>query len=699
MNAYPKSTTSRKRKYKPKNPPGLDQAVINWKEDELNNLVQNFGLSSDWGIQFPTPNSTALDAPPRYMTLYADFFREGNFRLPMSNFIGEVLTGYGLHISQINALGLPRLTHFEFICRANRVEPSFEKFNTFYFVTYTGGFYSFNSRTGGVKPCGRDPPKFLHDSKHKFFYIRCGVIPIDMRYRYESEGIPRVNVSIDFTEQEWYTILTRKVTSIIQFEERALVAAGMSILWAPQNPRGFPVYGYRGKGDIDSDVNPTRGEPILLSSKESDDASYHLIHRSSRAGPQREPSEEPAVKVVPTPVVDPHLGAAEPSEMRKKKREEKVEEKTAEDPVDKRLETTIAPSELEIDLGVFSEKTGNRLEKIFNSASASRAPKSGRSVRKVDISNITPHASPPSKPLDLSHPRSDPKGKGKEDDVEVDRTEKLVEDVAAGARRDEVHAEGVETEVESSEATPQGTIYTKRVRSSGGGGASGIHQSPEYHRVQGGSWTTQNPSCDDLPHAPHWTLTQGSRMNDLSNYREFYSLSLPPAERLFQKNRHRMDLLDDHIHVGMNFYATTQEIVREWQEMGEDTLEFEAGKKEFAEEREAFNAEKKRLLWRVVDGEDKLAKEKQYNADRQKEWESACERSNRELKAAHDEVIRLKGEKTKLSDEHEQAVPMYQKRENEYTQRIAKLEKIAAEKTAESKASEILAEEASADCK
>ncbi|MFS7966185.1 hypothetical protein Hanom_Chr09g00770881 [Helianthus anomalus] len=171
-----------------------------------------------------------------------------NFHLPMSKFIGEVLTGYGLHISHINALGLPRLTHFEFICRANHVQPTFEKFNTFYFVTYTGGFYSFNFLTGGVKPCNKDPPKSLHDWKQKFFYSRRGVIPIDMHYRPESEGIPWVNVSIDFTEQEWYTVLTQKVTPIIQFEERALVAAGMSMLWAPQNLRDFPGYGYRGKG-------------------------------------------------------------------------------------------------------------------------------------------------------------------------------------------------------------------------------------------------------------------------------------------------------------------------------------------------------------------------------------------------------------------------------------------------------------------
>ncbi|MFS7905062.1 hypothetical protein Hanom_Chr01g00043351 [Helianthus anomalus] len=133
MSTGAKPVSTRKRKSRPKNPPGPNKAVINWTEDELNNLVQNFGFPFDWGIQFPTPNCTALDAPLGYITLYAEFFREGNFRLPMSKFVGEVLTGYGLHISQINALVLPQITHFEFICRANHIEPAFEKFNVFYF--------------------------------------------------------------------------------------------------------------------------------------------------------------------------------------------------------------------------------------------------------------------------------------------------------------------------------------------------------------------------------------------------------------------------------------------------------------------------------------------------------------------------------------------------------------------------------------
>ncbi|MFS7999235.1 hypothetical protein Hanom_Chr12g01163671 [Helianthus anomalus] len=199
--------STKKRKYRGRNPPGPDRAKISWKEEEFQNLVRDMGFRPEWGAQFPTPHSTAMDAPPGYIALYAAFFWEGNFRFPMTKFTAEVLTNYGLYISQINALGVPRLTHFEFICRANRIDPTFEMFNT-----------------SGVIPCSSNPPKSLHDWKQKFFYIRRGVIPVDMHYRAESEGIPKIDI-----------------------EEMALVGAGMSMLWVPKNPRGVPVYGYDGK--------------------------------------------------------------------------------------------------------------------------------------------------------------------------------------------------------------------------------------------------------------------------------------------------------------------------------------------------------------------------------------------------------------------------------------------------------------------
>ncbi|KAJ0858565.1 hypothetical protein HanRHA438_Chr13g0602401 [Helianthus annuus] len=580
----------------------------------------------------------------------------------------------------------------------------------------------------------------------------------------------------------------------------------------PQNPRGFPIYGYQGKAgyslinvldpkaggamviaalpegrplwvdqirknflhptgesvasyadvvlgeddgdDIDVDSDPTREEVIILSSEGSDESHQDPIHHSARAGPQRgtvhelvaddtrkkrkrdkteeKKDEEPVAEetrkrpsnssfldyVIVSDTLsgldagdkrserDPDDGATLTELMKRKKAlEDKKKELDAQAAValaEKKSklqkDTATAPSELEVDLGVFSAKAGNLLEKVYKSASGSRAPKSGKGARKIDISKITPLASLPSKPLDLSPHLPDTRGKEKEDEVEQVRN--VAEDVAAGTGGGEDYVEGVETNVESSEATPQqGTIYTKRVPGSGGGGAYGTRKSPEFTHVQSGSWDTHNPACDDLPHVPHWNLTRGSRMNDIVNCREFYSLSFPPAERMFQKKRHRMDLLDDHIHAGVNFYATCQEIVREWQLMGEDTLEFEVAKKELAEEKEQFNAERKGLLWRVSYAEDKLGKEKQFNANKRKEWETACERTNREMQNARDQIVQLKGEKTEISNEVEQERTLFQKRENKYIQCKAKLEKIASEKVAESKASEILAEETTVDCK
>ncbi|KAJ0602150.1 hypothetical protein HanIR_Chr03g0136471 [Helianthus annuus] len=323
------------------------------------------------------------------------------------------------------------------------------------------------------------------------------------------------------------------------------------------------------------------------------------------------------------------------------------------------------------------------------------AVKIGRKPRVVDISQITPPTSPPSRTVGLTPPR---------DDVEADKRggEGATEDVGEGGGDAGVvggdggadKGKGVEVEVESSETTPRQTIYIKRP-SGGGGATSSVVRSPQFEHNPADSWG--NPACDDLPHAPRWNLTQGSRIDDVNNCHEFFAMSLPPAERMFQKNRNRFALLDDHVRAGVNFFATSQEILREWRSMGEETLEFEESKKLFAEEREKFNVENKGLQWRVSDAEQKLEEQKQLNVQKQKDWEAACERTNVEMQSQRDAIVRLSGEKTRLADEAHQARLAAERKEKEYVDRIDKLECLLAEKTAKCQAAELLAEETSAD--
>ncbi|KAJ0877520.1 hypothetical protein HanPSC8_Chr11g0501051 [Helianthus annuus] len=58
-----KNPTQKKRKHKSRAPPGPDQAQINWKEDEFQNLVRGHNFRSEWGARYPPSGSTALDAP------------------------------------------------------------------------------------------------------------------------------------------------------------------------------------------------------------------------------------------------------------------------------------------------------------------------------------------------------------------------------------------------------------------------------------------------------------------------------------------------------------------------------------------------------------------------------------------------------------------------------------------------------------
>ncbi|MFS7984202.1 hypothetical protein Hanom_Chr11g00983731 [Helianthus anomalus] len=74
-------------------------------------------LKWDQGL-YPSHGQTAADAPRGYITLYSDFFGEGNFRLSATHFLGAILHHYAFHISQLSPMGMVRIKHFEFVCPA-----------------------------------------------------------------------------------------------------------------------------------------------------------------------------------------------------------------------------------------------------------------------------------------------------------------------------------------------------------------------------------------------------------------------------------------------------------------------------------------------------------------------------------------------------------------------------------------------------
>ncbi|KAF5795236.1 hypothetical protein HanXRQr2_Chr08g0337271 [Helianthus annuus] len=154
--------------------------LLKWLREIFYDLVKNFKFLDSWDVRYPEEGQTAADAPAGYITLFWDYFADGNFRLPATRFVLDVLDHYNFHISQLHPI--VRIRHFEFLCWSMHIVPTINRFRVFYQLHCSQGFYSFAQRSSTKKNL-LTPPKSFHDWKPKFFFIKAGVIPMKMAFR------------------------------------------------------------------------------------------------------------------------------------------------------------------------------------------------------------------------------------------------------------------------------------------------------------------------------------------------------------------------------------------------------------------------------------------------------------------------------------------------------------------------------------
>ncbi|KAF5798042.1 hypothetical protein HanXRQr2_Chr07g0288001 [Helianthus annuus] len=98
--------------------------VLRWDLGLFEQIVRSFRFPPEWDARYSAQNQTTANAPPgrgfwgcdSYIMLFEDFFLQGNFRLPATNFMGHILHHYNFHLSQMSPPGMVRVRHFEFLC-------------------------------------------------------------------------------------------------------------------------------------------------------------------------------------------------------------------------------------------------------------------------------------------------------------------------------------------------------------------------------------------------------------------------------------------------------------------------------------------------------------------------------------------------------------------------------------------------------
>ncbi|KAJ0540800.1 hypothetical protein HanRHA438_Chr09g0377351 [Helianthus annuus] len=138
---------------------------LKWEEASFEQVVCGHHFAAEWEARYSAKGQTATDGIP--ISLFTNFFGEGNFRLPATQFFGSLLSYYHIHVSQLSPLGMVRVRHFEFCLHSQGEEPTVDKFYAFYQLQSNPGFFSFATR--GSKKLLINPPKSFHDWKGKFF--------------------------------------------------------------------------------------------------------------------------------------------------------------------------------------------------------------------------------------------------------------------------------------------------------------------------------------------------------------------------------------------------------------------------------------------------------------------------------------------------------------------------------------------------
>ncbi|MFS8017727.1 hypothetical protein Hanom_Chr15g01383821 [Helianthus anomalus] len=217
-----------------------------WGLVSFNNLIQDYDIRAEWNPVLPSKPNTAFPLKKGKITLFSDFLKFCNFRLPITKFCKLVLDNYPIHISQLHPLGLVKLQQFEFACIAMGSIPK---------LTVLGLFsFSYIPTHSWDK-----------DWKKKFFFIDAGVIPGEMQWR---DMGPNDNVKEDgppkdaYVENALFKRLCEYPFECTVLPEGALVMAGMSLLW--RDIRLYPSFQRddEGKWSLFDFVDPPRNATL-----------------------------------------------------------------------------------------------------------------------------------------------------------------------------------------------------------------------------------------------------------------------------------------------------------------------------------------------------------------------------------------------------------------------------------------------------
>ncbi|GKD66797.1 hypothetical protein Tco_1308905 [Tanacetum coccineum] len=191
-------------------------------------FCETFHIPDDVHPELPSPNQTIHEMPTGKIGVYTRFFEYTNFRLPLSNFLVNVLKHYHIHISQPSVIAAAKVSHFEIMCRVHGFEPKVGLFHCFYVNSTNKGWLSHSKHQGNDVVCYTKPIDSLKGWNDHFFWVDAFACPASFSWHtsksVSEDPFPK---SSEFNA-EHYATLVAYPASFHKYPKPFLCLVGMS---------------------------------------------------------------------------------------------------------------------------------------------------------------------------------------------------------------------------------------------------------------------------------------------------------------------------------------------------------------------------------------------------------------------------------------------------------------------------------------
>ncbi|GJS15296.1 hypothetical protein Tco_0409768 [Tanacetum coccineum] len=146
----------------------------------LDTLCTKYHIPASVHPSLPGSDKSILQSPDGKIGVYSRFFDFANYRLPLSQFLVDVLGHFHIHLSQLSVFGAAKVSHFEILCRVHGFQPSVNLFRAFYTSSYTKGWLSFIKRSDAAPVCYSKPLDSVKNWNDHFFWVDSTVFPLSV---------------------------------------------------------------------------------------------------------------------------------------------------------------------------------------------------------------------------------------------------------------------------------------------------------------------------------------------------------------------------------------------------------------------------------------------------------------------------------------------------------------------------------------